>query len=115
MRNLMFLGLFILGTVLLSTPQDAVAGIDPERDTNVLKSQEAVEQLVIPTKFGRTKVETKKSQNILVKVVNAKGTVIVEKEVSLTEFLEINHKIQELPQDSHFILLYGNTAYYITE
>lgn len=63
----------------------------------------------------KNKTEKVEKETIQVKVVDALGEVVLEKEVALTEFLETKHDITDLPEGSLFLLLRGNTAYFLLD
>jgi len=54
------------------------------------------------------------NNEVIVKVIDEKGMVILEAKVSVNQFLDKNSKIDVLPTGSLFVVLHGNTAYYIT-
>lgn len=66
---------------------------------------------------GKKKTRTEKvtKEVITIKVVDAEGAVVLEKDVALAEFLETKNEITDLPQGSLFLLLRGNTAYYMVD
>lgn len=63
----------------------------------------------------KTKTEQTQKEIIKIKVVDAEGAVVLEKDVALAEFLETKHEIADLPEGSLFLLLRGNTAYYMID
>lgn len=63
----------------------------------------------------KSKTEKAEKETIKVRVVDASGGVVLEKEVALTEFLETKHNIADLPEGSLFLLLRGNVAYFMLD
>ncbi|HAI77392.1 MAG TPA: hypothetical protein DCM08_14270 [Microscillaceae bacterium] len=66
---------------------------------------------------AENKKPTKESENaftggiVRVKVVDSKGVIVMETQVSVNTFL--GNKMDMLPTNSLFVVFHGNTAYYI--
>jgi hypothetical protein len=97
-------------------------GADPCKEARVVKVSETKPAKVVlvetieedPAQAAGMPMFTTQSDKISVKVFDAKGALVLNQQVSMSEFLSKDKKAS-LPSGSTFVMFHANTAYYFLE
>jgi hypothetical protein len=74
----------------------------------MVAEEEPVTNFIDPT-------ATQINKQVTVKVFDAKGKVIMEKQVQIESIFNKNYSLEELPKGSIFVMLHDSTVYYFKE
>lgn len=107
MRKLALISLFILLTtqVWATTP---VKGQKPKKNIDEV----SYKHLKAPKGLEKN---TATNTSINIRLVDVEGNLVMERQASLMEILGQDGSIEGLPENSLFIVLRGNTAFYLAD
>lgn len=107
MRKLAFISVLILLTT-------QVWATTPTKGQKPKKNIDEVSYKHVKAPKGLEK-NANKSASINIRLVDVEGNLVMERQAGLMEFLDKDGNIEGLPENALFIVLRGNTAFYLAE